>query len=494
MSPPKQPRKLSVAEFQRVFKEVRDDINELQLHDGVFSGVVENLTKYPRLSANFPGFFSAFYSAMRTDLIIRLGRVYDPDGTGWESCTLARCLGLIRDNQAFFTDEAIKARLNEGYRTANRDYLAFHRPDLALINKDLDRIVKSRRRLINLRHKLYAHKDLETVLSGKRDEFLSTHDEVRELILLAHDIWNCYSQIWNASVYSHKTIGGDDYKWLFSYLRRGMKVKSVLDNRRFERFRSRLERVEGNQHLDDATLTDYSNRFLGFGHWDATVWFIGVEEAGGRTVEEVQARLRAWDEGGRKPLEDAPRFYPASGNPAWHGPNAEIQPTWKQLIRMLLLARGGPATENAILDYQRDQLGAVDGQTCLIELLPLPSPKTAAWNYAQWSALSWLQSRKQYIRTMKARRENELRRRVSEHQPKVVIFYGLELPGGVSLLPSWSAVAGGHFDQAFEDKRILLWRKTADSVFFVTRHPAAESDEYFKEIGRFLRDHHGKGF
>ena len=159
MPPTKKPRKLSEAEFQQVFKEVRDDINELQLHDGILSGVVENLTRYPRLSNNFPAFFTAFYSAMRTDLIIRLGRIYDPEGTGDESCTLARCLGLIREHQQFFTDEAIKARLSEGYRTANRDYLAFHRPDLKQIDTDLDRIVQSR----------VDHAKQSFCVAGKRD-------------------------------------------------------------------------------------------------------------------------------------------------------------------------------------------------------------------------------------------------------------------------------------------------------------------------------------
>jgi len=177
----KQLRILTEAEFQRVFNEVRSDITELQLHDRVFSGVVENLTKYPRLSHNFPAFFSTFYAAVRTDLIIWLGRIYDPEGTGHESCTLSRCLVALRDNHRFFTDEAIKVRLTKDYRTANPDHLAFHRPVLKQIDDDLDRIGKKRKRLISLRHKMYAHKDLETVLSGKREEFLSSHDEVREL-------------------------------------------------------------------------------------------------------------------------------------------------------------------------------------------------------------------------------------------------------------------------------------------------------------------------
>lgn len=241
MSKPPKNRRWSEAEFQRVFNEVRRDINDLQLHDQVFSGVVETLKAHPQIGINFRGFFNAFYSAMRTDLIIRLGRIYDPEGTKHESCTLVRCLETIRDNQSFFSDEAIKGRLSEDYRKWNPGYLAFHRPDTKQLEKDLSQIVGCRKPLINLRHKLYAHKDLETVLLGKRDVFLSKHEEVKELIKLAHEIWNRYSKIWNASTYSSTTIGGDDYQWLFKTLRRGMKVKSVIERRQFNRWSKRLK-------------------------------------------------------------------------------------------------------------------------------------------------------------------------------------------------------------------------------------------------------------
>jgi hypothetical protein len=232
-------RELSEAEFQRLFREVRADINAVQLHDKVFGGVVENLTRYPRLGSNFPAFFGVFYAAIHTDLIIRLSRIYDPEASG-ESCTLARCLRTLRDNDQFFTDAAISARLSDAYREANPTYLSFHRADVPQIQADLDKIGKSRGKLIKLRNKLYAHKDLETVL-GKQHEFLSSHNEVKELILLAHEIWNRHSLIWDASTYSDKAIGEDDYKWLFNYLRRGMKVKSLLENRHFERLRARIK-------------------------------------------------------------------------------------------------------------------------------------------------------------------------------------------------------------------------------------------------------------
>ena len=163
---------------------------------------------------------------------------HDPESGGRESCTLGRCLCALRDNPQFFTDAAITSRLTKAYRQANPNYLAYHCPNREQIAADLDKIERIRGKLINLRHKRYAHKDLETVL-GKQHKFLSGHDEVKALIALAHEIWNRHSLVWNASTYSAMTIGEDDYKWLFGYLRRGMKAKSIWKNRRFERLRKR---------------------------------------------------------------------------------------------------------------------------------------------------------------------------------------------------------------------------------------------------------------
>jgi hypothetical protein len=122
--PAKKPsRKLNESEFQRVFNEVRSDINELQLHNKVFAGVIGEFAKYPQLRINFRVFFHAFGNAMRTDLVIRLGRIYDPEGTGHDACTLPRCLSTLRDNPQFFSDAAITARLRPDYREANPDFL-----------------------------------------------------------------------------------------------------------------------------------------------------------------------------------------------------------------------------------------------------------------------------------------------------------------------------------------------------------------------------------
>jgi hypothetical protein len=222
--PPKKSKQLSEAEFQRVLGRVRADIDWLQISEKVFRGVTDNLGQHEKLRLWFPVFFGVFCSAMQTDLIIRLGRIYDPEANPHGSCTLVRCLRTMRDSPQFFTDAAITARLGEGYREANPGYLSYHRPDLKQIDAAIASIEGSRERLTALRNKLYAHNDLETALSEKRDGFLSSHEEVRELIRLAHEVCNRCSEIWNASLSSPKTIGEDDYKLLFDFLVKGMKT------------------------------------------------------------------------------------------------------------------------------------------------------------------------------------------------------------------------------------------------------------------------------
>lgn len=143
---------------------------------------------------------------------------------------------------------------------------------------------------------------------------------------------------------------------------------------------NRLERMSGSTTsarptpIDSGLLTNYADSFYGFGNLEATIWFVGIEEAGGWRQRDIDRRLHTWDRNGRAELENAPTFYPESGNGRWHGPTAALQPTWAQLIGMLFVARGAPTTNEAILDYQRQHLGSRNGEICLVELLPLPSP------------------------------------------------------------------------------------------------------------------------
>jgi hypothetical protein len=243
--------------------------------------------------------------------------------------------------------------------------------------------------------------------------------------------------------------------------------------------------------LNNATLTDFCTTFFGYGQWHAPVWFIGIEEAGGLTKSAATNHLDTWLERGRKNLENAPSFYPASSNHCWHGSKASPQLTWTQLIRMLLIAQGKSDTHDSIMDYQRNCLGTSNGQTCLLELLPLPSPTTKTWRYGDWSNLEWLETREKYQQHMTLLRACFLARQIERHCPATVIFYGS------TWHRVWAAIAGGHWHQAINQK--LMGFERDNTAFFVTKHPAdpklgPRRDGYFREIGCFFRDNHGTRF
>jgi hypothetical protein len=227
----------------------------------------------------------------------------------------------------------------------------------------------------------------------------------------------------------------------------------------------------------------YCKQFFGYGRWDSPVWFVGLEEAGAGTPEELQARLLAWDQRGRRELEDAPAFYPVCGQIQWHGPNATLQRTWRQLMRMLLLARGEPVKEVALLEYQKQTLGAFSGNVCLTELFPLPAPSQRQWPYADQENLpAWMRNREQFMQTVLPGRAATLREKIALHHPRAVVFYFWK-PRSFA-----EAVAGRELQPIIPEKLLGLERN--GTAYFITGHPAGNyPDDYFDGLGQYFQEH-----
>lgn len=238
-------------------------------------------------------------------------------------------------------------------------------------------------------------------------------------------------------------------------------------------------------NLDARVLESYIEGFYGHGSYEAKYWFIGMEFGGGGSLPEVVSRIQGWYERGGKELEDLGPNGVGAGS-RWFLSNYPLQPTWKQLIRIVLSAEGKPAGIEDIRAYQRDQLGREGGCDCILELLPLPSPGLNRWEFYPELAdphhprLDYLRNRRTYTHYVAPGRAAHLRDRILQYRPHAVIFYG------TSYEQWWHRIAGVDFVQS-ETQRVRTARNE-HTRFVIMQHPTAHglSHFYFEAVGRLI--------
>lgn len=232
-----------------------------------------------------------------------------------------------------------------------------------------------------------------------------------------------------------------------------------------------------------ATVEDFVHRFYGYGNCSGRFWLIGMEEGGGGSEEEVSRRLQVWDELGRPETADLAEFHRRLGMPQFFREPVSLQHTWAHLIRLILAANGAAPTTAEVKAYQRDQLGRENGETCLLELLPLPSPSTGVWNYGIWTGLPYLNNRDVYRQTLLPSRIEHLRLMTAEHHPAVVVFYS------VAYRRWFEQIAGCEFSDL--DQTGIGRATCGGTLFLLVKHPAARgvSGRYFTDAGQQIRWH-----
>lgn len=232
--------------------------------------------------------------------------------------------------------------------------------------------------------------------------------------------------------------------------------------------------------FDDALLDDFANHHYGFGDYQGDFWFVGMEEGGGNSLEDVELRLKTWRDRGRLELDDVAGYHIDMGITYLFRERPRIQTTWRGLIRILLAAKGHSPATDQVRECQRDCLGRPGGETCLLELLPLPSPSTRLWLYGEFSQLPYLVDRKTYQQALFSRRIEHLQQRNRQYRPKVVLFYGY------AYQQYWREIASVDFLPAAEgDFQIAC---SGSQVFVMTKHPATTGlrNDYFHRVGRAI--------
>jgi hypothetical protein len=235
--------------------------------------------------------------------------------------------------------------------------------------------------------------------------------------------------------------------------------------------------------FDDLLLQEFMNTFYGYGNYAALYWFVGMEEGGGVSFEEITKRLNVWDRRGRRALEDVADYHIELGITHSFVEKAKLQPTWAKLIRVLLSIEGKSPTKEEVRSFQQHHWARSSGNVSLIELLPLPSPSIRHWLYGEHSKLLDLTSRDKYRQIWSTKRIQGLQERIRMYKPKAVIFYSF------SYLPYWNEIVGAELQPALSGA--IYAHQNPSTLYTVLKHPAAKgkeiTSEYFHEAGRFIR-------
>lgn len=231
--------------------------------------------------------------------------------------------------------------------------------------------------------------------------------------------------------------------------------------------------------VDQQLLQTFMSSFYGYGSWRAKYWFIGMEEGGGDSEEEIDRRVMTWQLRGSQPLEDMHTYHADIGVTRHSGPDAKIQRTWGKLVRVVLAAEGMESNRESVRKYQSAQLGSATGETLLIELLPLPSPSTGHWLFSS-AGIPDLATRDRYRAVMTPRRSDAIRSRIDDGHPANVIFYGLDYRA------HWESISRQQFAPV-ADQRFLV-AEAPSTRFVIAPHPVARgaTNADFEAIGRWI--------
>ncbi len=239
------------------------------------------------------------------------------------------------------------------------------------------------------------------------------------------------------------------------------------------------------QQFDNELLSDYMKGFWGYGTINADYWFVGMEEGGGDDFEEINSRLLQWDKRGRNAIEDIYDYHMDINIHKWFKNKAPLQPTWNRLIRVLLAYKGITPEREMVRSYQIEQLGRSNGEVCLLELLPLPSPTTSHWLYDKHSNIPFLSSREAYKQKIGADRVKQITLLIKKHKPKFVMFYGIGY-----LDDWWTKIAQTKLNPKILHNKKAYFGKLDNTAIVASQHPVATgvSLDYFHQIGSNLSE------
>lgn len=205
-----------------------------------------------------------------------------------------------------------------------------------------------------------------------------------------------------------------------------------------------------------------NNLFLGYGNIKSLYWFVGMEEGFNGDQDNLEKRFAAAHK--KETLDIQNDMRDVSDHIIWFKENPKIQPTWQKLIYILLVLENerdeNVINKEIIRKYQKERLGRVDSNHCLMELMALPCKSV---NEKDWQYKDYINSRKEYYHKIFPLRKELFINKINKYKPLLVIFYSF------SLLDKWKEIIGANLQNIGG----IYFIKKDTTNYFVIPHPTA---------------------
>lgn len=196
--------------------------------------------------------------------------------------------------------------------------------------------------------------------------------------------------------------------------------------------------------IKEEALQHWIEHFYGYGSWQAKIWFVGYEESGGDTPEEVAEKLNYFYDAHSSSIQPTLcniRELYQQVSARLDGPRAELfsslfdyrfgkqaiqHGVWKNLIAFVHGYGNNKLPD--LLTYQKKSFALPSSKEAWIQFFPLPSPHNHAWYYSwlDMPKFSFLKSRAQYQEQLYSKRIQTILQNIIAHKPEVVLMYGME--------------------------------------------------------------------
>jgi hypothetical protein len=214
-------------ELKLLFEGLSKEIVDASIYHRLLYGLFEEKQNNNKPFNESNTFWYLTFQSLNDARLIRLCRVYDTEAT---SLNIVNLLKIIKANLHLFSEENLRKRLGKRHQdNAIIDSLVQipHLPSPEQLEKDIkltscqNPIVK---KLIVWRNSIVAHTGAKTVLQKNQilADNLISKEEVEKLLDQSIEIFNRYSSMYDANLYSRQIVGHDDYKSLLKFVNLGL--------------------------------------------------------------------------------------------------------------------------------------------------------------------------------------------------------------------------------------------------------------------------------